>query len=114
MEDKTLGEFVRESRKRSKMSLDELAKRARISKTYLFNIERDRRGPSDPVLRRISNVLGVPIERLNERNAMSALIEFRKLIERDRELYLAFVGLMKNFKNGAANAEVLRSKLSVR
>jgi transcriptional regulator with XRE-family HTH domain len=55
---------LRQSRETAGLSLDELAKQAGISKTYLWELEKDTRGvkkPSADVLLRIASALSVTI-----------------------------------------------------
>ncbi len=60
----SLAQRLRKVRTDSKMSLDDLARRANVSKTYLWELERDESGekrPSADVLLRIANALSVTI-----------------------------------------------------
>ena len=52
-------------RKREGLSLDDLAKRAKVTKPYLSMLESGvRKNPSLPVLKRIAKALGVPVTEL--------------------------------------------------
>jgi transcriptional regulator with XRE-family HTH domain len=56
----SLAERIRKLREEKELSLDELATKAKISKTYLWELERDMEGtkkPSADVLLRIANAL---------------------------------------------------------
>ncbi len=58
---------IRELRESQNMSLEELATRARISKTYLWELEKDASGvkrPSADILLRIASALGTTIANL--------------------------------------------------
>ncbi len=60
----SLAQRLRKIRTDSKMSLDELARKANVSKTYLWELARDESGekkPSADVLLRIANALSVTI-----------------------------------------------------
>lgn len=60
----SLAEQIRKLREDKELSLDELAARARISKTYLWELERDTAGtkkPSADVLLRIANGLSTTL-----------------------------------------------------
>lgn len=60
----SLAERIRKLREYKDLSLDELAARARISKTYLWELERDTAGtkkPSADVLLRIANALSTTL-----------------------------------------------------
>jgi len=58
----SLGERLRRAREAKELSLDELALRARISKTYLWELEKDAaKKPSAKLLLQIAAVLSVTI-----------------------------------------------------
>lgn len=65
----SLAECIRKERKRARLTLEELADAAKISKTYLWELEHDEAGekkPSADVLLRIANVLSITISDLLE------------------------------------------------
>ncbi|MBT2736744.1 helix-turn-helix domain-containing protein [Bacillus sp. ISL-7] len=58
-----IGKTMYEFRKQKGLTLSELAKRTKISKSYLSNIERDlNRNPSIDVVKRIATVLDVELD----------------------------------------------------
>lgn len=60
-----IGKNIYEIRKKRGLTLSELAERAKISKSYLSNIERHlNKNPSIQVIRRIAEVLGVDLKTL--------------------------------------------------
>ena len=59
-----LGEFIRAQRRLAKLSLRDLAERARVSNPYLSQIERGLHAPSVRVLNSIANALGLSAETL--------------------------------------------------
>jgi transcriptional regulator with XRE-family HTH domain len=59
-----LGEFIRVQRRLAKLSLRELAERARVSNPYLSQIERGMHEPSMRVLNAIAAALGLSTETL--------------------------------------------------
>ena len=59
-----LGQFIRVQRQLAKLSLRELAERARVSNPYLSQVERGLHEPSVRVLNAIANALGLPAETL--------------------------------------------------
>ena len=71
-----LGEFIRQQRERSAMSLRKLAERAGISNPYLSQIKRGLRKPSGEILKALARALYLPAEALYERAGL--------LDERDR------------------------------
>jgi transcriptional regulator with XRE-family HTH domain len=62
-----VGEFIRQQRERSAISLRKLADRAGISNPYLSQIERGLRKPSARILKSIAAGLSISAETLYER-----------------------------------------------
>ena len=62
-----LGDFIRQQRERSAMSLRKLAETAGISNPYLSQIERGLRKPSAEILKSIARALSIRAESLYER-----------------------------------------------
>jgi transcriptional regulator with XRE-family HTH domain len=59
-----LGEFIRNQRDITRLSLRQLANLARISNPYLSQIERGLHEPSAAILKSIAAALGIPPEKL--------------------------------------------------
>lgn len=59
-----IGQFIREQRERSKMSLRRLADKAGISNPYLSQIERGLRKPSAEILKALARGLSIQAESL--------------------------------------------------
>ncbi|WKZ81614.1 MAG: helix-turn-helix transcriptional regulator [Acidimicrobiia bacterium] len=62
-----VGEFIRQQRERSAISMRKLAERAGISNPYLSQIERGLRRPSADILKAIARGLSISAESLYER-----------------------------------------------
>lgn len=68
-----LADRIRELRERQHLSLDDLATKAKVSKTYLWELERDAKGdkkPSADILLRIATALSTTIGELLERQVV--------------------------------------------
>lgn len=100
-----VGEFIRQQRERSAISLRKLADRAGISNPYLSQIERGLRKPSAKILKAIAAGLSISAESLYERAGLldgtprpdvaEAIRNDETLTERQKqalaELYRTFV-----------------------
>lgn len=86
----SLAKRIQEARERAELTLDELAKKAGISKTYLWELENDTKGdkkPSADVLLKlanalsttIANLMGLPEVRVDQTKVAlpASLVEFR-------------------------------------
>ena len=93
----SLAKRLRKFRESQELSLDEVATRAKISKTYLWELEKDTSGekkPSAEILLRIANVLSVTIADLLDLPTVqvretavelsASLQEFRDRMKRQR------------------------------
>jgi transcriptional regulator with XRE-family HTH domain len=76
-----LGEFIRDQRERSAMSLRKLAETAGISNPYLSQIERGLRKPSAEILKSIARALSIQAESLYERAGLLEGIERPSVME---------------------------------
>jgi len=100
-----VGEFIRQQRERSAISLRKLAERAGISNPYLSQIERGLRRPSAEILKSIARALSISAETLYERAGLlegheqadveTAIREDTTLTDRQKqaltEIYQSFV-----------------------
>jgi transcriptional regulator with XRE-family HTH domain len=64
MQERTLGEIIREGRLAKKLGLRELARELEITPSYLSDIENDRRVPSEEVLRKLAARLDLDADHL--------------------------------------------------
>ena len=76
-----LGEFIRDQRERSAMSLRKLAETAGISNPYLSQIERGLRKPSAEILKSLARALSISAESLYERAGLLEGVERLSVIE---------------------------------
>lgn len=94
----SLARRIREERERAELTLDQLAEKAQVSKTYLWELEKDVNGvkkPSADVLLRIAEALSItiadllalPAVRVDETNVnlSPSLIEFRDWMKKVKE-----------------------------
>ena len=100
-----VGEFIRQQRERSAVSLRKLAERAGISNPYLSQIERGLRKPSAEILKSIARGLSISAETLYERAGLlegrdvpdveTAILSDTELSEKQKqalaEIYRSFV-----------------------
>ena len=112
---RTIGSVIRQSRMSQGMSLDVLAARARCAKSYLSEIENNRRPgpPRTPVLRRIEGALGLMSGTLVEMAAWAktpgaVLAHVQELESRDR-VARRLVDLVSNRMDGLHAGKSVRS-----
>lgn len=61
IEDKTLGQLLKESRKQTKLSLEKVASEIKCSKSYLWEVEHDKTEPGLLMARKMSEAYGIPL-----------------------------------------------------
>ena len=108
-----LGEFIRNQREITRLSLRQLANLARISNPYLSQIERGLYQPSASILKAIAEALGMPPEKLyevagwlsnekpgggQESDVENAIRADRRLLPRQKE---ALIEVYRGFLRGA-------------
>ena len=71
----TLGDYLREQRESSRLSLRQLAEQAGVSNPYLSQIERGLRRPSAEVLQQLAKALRISAEQLYLRAGIVSLDE---------------------------------------
>ena len=76
---KTLGEYIRELREKNDFSLREFAKRLNLSAPFVSDIELGRRYPSENVLEKIAETLGIPPEELRSYDTRIPMSEIKRL-----------------------------------
>ena len=76
-----VGEFIRQQRQRSAMSLRKLADLAGISNPYLSQIERGLRKPSADILKSVARGLSISAETLYERAGLLDRTEHPTVID---------------------------------
>lgn len=111
---KTLGNFIREARKESGVSVRELARRAEITHTFLSDIERGKRNPSQKVLAKIATALEVEIKVLQSLDSHAAFAHFKELVDKHQDLCSAFVNLVTELEDGKISVGNAARRLSVR
>lgn len=81
---KTFGDFVREKRDALDMSLREFAKKlGDISPAHISDIENGRRYPSDELLGKMSQLLGVSVAELQKHDARPPVEELKRMVQKD-------------------------------
>ncbi len=116
----SLGEYLKEQRVQSKLSLRQLSEQAGVSNPYLSQIERGLRKPSADVLQQIAKALRISAEQLYIRagildpdeagtsSVVQAVLADARLTERQKQslldVYSSFLAL-----NGPADDELAES-----
>jgi transcriptional regulator with XRE-family HTH domain len=81
MENKTLGEIIKQFRLKAEFSIRELARRSDVSAPFLSDIELGRRYPSDEVLARLAKLFKTPLEELKRYDTRESISSLKKLMD---------------------------------
>jgi transcriptional regulator with XRE-family HTH domain len=106
-----LGERLRNLRVENGISLRELARRTDISPSFLSEVETGRSYPSEPVLERLANQLGVTAAGLRKLDLRSHVSELRELLEMDSSWGPVFQQIAKAGRSGKLRPEELLKRL---
>lgn len=100
MNDQTFGELMRAARERRGLTLVELARQLKVSQVFLSDVERSRRYPSEELLEKLAEALHTEPKEFRDRNTPAALRYFKDLLQRDRDVRLAFTNMVKLLQEG--------------
>lgn len=109
---KTLGQLIRELRERKDLSLREFAGKLDVSAPFLSDIELGKRNPSNKVLSRIAQLLGISVEELRRHDTRPPVEELRRLATADPSYGLAFRMLIDKKLSSEDLLNIVKSKES--
>jgi transcriptional regulator with XRE-family HTH domain len=112
MTETSLGEYIRNQRDRLNISLRELARRINVTPPFLSDIELGRRFPSEETLTALATEFGITFDEIRNFDPRASLTDFKKLVESNPELRLAFRTRMREVKSGKISPEDLAQILS--
>jgi transcriptional regulator with XRE-family HTH domain len=107
----TLGETIRSLREEADISLRELAKKIDVSAPFLSDVELGRRFPSDETLAALAAALRVPVEDLKKFDHRESVADFKRILETNPALGMAFRTAVTDVKAGKITPEELTRKL---
>lgn len=93
---KPFGQFLREKRDERDLSLRELARRAQVSAAFLSDIELGRRYPSDDVLQKLGEALGVSTTELQSYDPRPPVEDLKRLTELNPKYGVAFRRIVRD------------------
>lgn len=86
----TLGEHIRRVREGKDYSLREFAKKLEVTATFLSDIERNKRHPSESVLEKIARWLDLDFEDLKKLDNRIPIKELKELFDTNNDYGFAF------------------------
>lgn len=85
-----LGPHIRQLRDERDISLREFAKKLQVSAPFISDIELGRRHPSEEVLGKIAQILGVKVEELRAHDTRPPIDDIKRITLSDPKFALAF------------------------
>lgn len=110
MDPKTLGEFIRQKRDELDISLRELARRLDVSAPFMSDVELGRRYPGEEILAKIANTFKISIDHLKGFDSRESLAEFKRVLEANPNVAVAFRTAVQEYKEGRLSPEDLVPK----
>lgn len=92
----SLGEYIKRKREEMDFSLREFAKKIDVTATFLSDIEKGTRHPSDGVLKKIAKEFGDRFENLKELDNRVPIKELKELFNSNPKYGFAFRKLAEN------------------
>ena len=114
MDNRTLGEVLRELREKTDLSLRELARKLDVSAPFLSDVELGRRYPSDEVLAKLAKFFKTSLEELKRYDTRESIGSLKKLITTDPSWGFAFRTMAEKAKAGKISPEELIRKIKER
>jgi len=111
MDNKTLGEVIRDLREKADLSLRDLAKKIDVSAPFLSDVELGRRFPGDDTLVDLATALKTKVEELKKHDHREVVADFKRLLETNPGLGLAFRSAVSDVKSGKQSPEDLARRL---
>jgi transcriptional regulator with XRE-family HTH domain len=111
MENTSLGETIRNLRMKAGLSLRELAKRIGVSAPFLSDVELGRRFPGDETVAALATELKVPVEEFKKFDHRESVADFKRILETNPALGMAFRTEVTKLKAGKLTPEELTKKL---
>jgi transcriptional regulator with XRE-family HTH domain len=110
MNSKTLGEFIRQKRDELDISLRELARRLQVSAPFISDVELGRRYPGEDLLAKIAVEFKTPLDHLKSFDHRESLAEFKRVLEANPNVAVAFRTAVQGYKEGRLAPEDLVPK----
>jgi transcriptional regulator with XRE-family HTH domain len=107
----TLGEMIRNLREKADLSLRDLAKKADVSAPFLSDVELGRRFPKEDTLYAIAVALKADVEELKKYDHRESVADFKRILETNPSLGMAFRTAVTEVKAGKMTPEDLARKL---
>jgi transcriptional regulator with XRE-family HTH domain len=111
LETSTVGEFITERRKAAGCSLRAFARKIKVSPSFLSEVERNKRYPSDAVQRRIADALGFDVAELKRFDRRVPLDELRRMIEKSPEFSSVLLLMIDQVKSGQKGLKALAEQI---
>ena len=108
---KTLGEFIRKKRDELDISLRELARRLDVSAPFISDVELGRRYPGEEILAKMAAEFKITVEELKKFDHRESLAEFKRVLEANPKVAVAFRTAVQGYKEGRLAPEDLVPKL---
>ncbi len=111
MNNKTIGQRIREIRDGKKISLRDFAIKIKLSPAFVSDVELGRRYPSEEIIQKMASALGVRPTELNAYNPKPVVEEIkRRSLQADPELGFLMRGKLKTDKDFDDLKKYLRDK----
>ena len=111
MANANLGETIRALREKKDISLRELARKVNVSAPFLSDVELGRRYPGEDTLVALAAELKVDAEELRKFDHRESVADFKRLLEANPALGMAFRTAVTDVKAGKMTPEQLTKKL---
>jgi transcriptional regulator with XRE-family HTH domain len=105
MQNKTLGERIKELRQATNQSLRQLAEKVKVTPPFISDVELGRRYPSEGVLSEIAKALGADLDELKSLDTRDSVPLVKRMVEADPRWGMAFRTVAEEGRAGRLTPE---------
>ena len=105
MQNKTLGERLKELRQVASLSLRQLAEKVKVTPPFISDVELGRRYPSEGVLAELAKALGAELDELKSLDTRDSVPLVKRMVEADPRWGLAFRTVAEEGRAGRLTPE---------
>jgi transcriptional regulator with XRE-family HTH domain len=105
MQNRTLGERIKELRQAASLSLRQLAEKVKVTPPFISDVELGRRYPSEGVLATLAAALGADLEELKKLDTRDSVPLVKRMVEADPRWGMAFRTVAEGGRTGRLTPE---------
>lgn len=112
MKKETMGDLIRNRRSEKALSLRDLARLAKVSHGFLYDVEQGKRFPSAEILAQIAAALNMPVDAFTAFDHRQLVKSLQKLLANEPALTKTLSDLVRDVNTGSLTVDDLVARLT--